>query len=138
MSMPKKRKRCTEPELFCDACLYLDSIGGLGNDSASTRIRSIAKQKDKTICCTGHRDVANNNAPSGQCWDHTVWTCSPTYSGATWDGLKEDCRILQCHPNMIQVWQIDIALFTYRAHNTQYFYVSSCAKLTFRFSLEME
>lgn len=68
MSMPKQRKKCTESMLFYDTCLWLDSIGGLGNDSRSTRIRIIVKQKGKTICCTGHRGVDNNNVTTSDQW----------------------------------------------------------------------
>ena len=104
INVPKKT-RYTEPALFCDVCLYLDSIGGLGSDSASKRIRSIAKKEGKTVVCAGHRSFTPviNNSAVDQRWEYTVWTCAPTYAGTTWGGLKEECCILQRHRSTMQV-----------------------------------
>ena len=73
--------------------MFLDSIGGNGNDSASRKIRFKTKKGGNNVECMGHRDASTSVAI--QRWDHTVWTCDRTYSGKTWDGLKEDCHILK-------------------------------------------
>ena len=100
-SMPKKRKRCVNPALYCDVCMYLDSIGGLESNSASRKIRSRAKKAGKTVECMGHRSLPANVA--NYIWDHTVWTCNLAYSGKSWEGLKEDCHILQRGQHKTQV-----------------------------------
>ena len=53
--MPKKRQRCTEPSLFCDACKLLKSIGGFGSSNACRQIRFRASKEGKDIVCKGHQ-----------------------------------------------------------------------------------
>lgn len=53
--MPLKRKRCTIPGLFCAACKFLESIGGLGYGDSCKRIRQDARKAGKDIWCKGHR-----------------------------------------------------------------------------------
>lgn len=101
--MPRKRKRCTDAALFCDTCIFLDSIGGLGSDSASRKIRCQVKQSGKNVQCMGHRDVVSRH--DNCVWNHTVWTCDCAYDGKSWDGLKEDCHVLKHGDHMTQVCQ---------------------------------
>ena len=84
--MPKKRRRCTDASLFCDVCLFLDSIGGIDNDGVSRKIRCSAKKNGHNTECMGHRIVFS--PVSCETWDYTVWTCDSAYSGTTWDGKR--------------------------------------------------
>ena len=52
--MPRKRRRCTKPSLFCNVCKYLESIGGLGDYNKCKKIRSDAKKRGEDIICKGH------------------------------------------------------------------------------------
>ena len=93
---PKKKAA-----LYCDVCIYLDSIGGLESNAASTKIRSRAKKASITVECMGHRSLPDN--ADNYIWDHTVWTCNLTYGGKSWGGSKEDCHILQRGQRTTQV-----------------------------------
>ena len=97
VSMSQKRTHCTESSLFCDVCTFLDSIGDIGSDSASRKIRCAVRKEGGKVEYMGHRRASTTR----QCWDHTVWTCDAymTYTGAKWDGLKEDCHIYFTTPS---------------------------------------
>ena len=62
----------TDPTLYCDVYVYLDSIGDLESNSAFCRIGSLVKIR-KNVDCRGHHNPVVNVDNDNNCiWDHTV------------------------------------------------------------------
>ena len=63
----------------------------------------VAQKNQENVKCMEHRDVVSRH--DNYVWNHTLWTCDCADAGKSWDGLKENCHVLNRGEHTTQVCQ---------------------------------